>query len=51
MKKLIFTLIIAMLFAVSVFLPQQASSQVPEAFKYQAIARDLSGNVIANQNQ
>ncbi len=50
MKKLIFTLIIAMLFAVSVFLPQQASSQVPEAFKYQAIARDLSGNVIANQN-
>ena len=43
MKKLIISFLL-ILFAVSVF------AQVPEAFKYQAIARDLSGNVIANQN-
>jgi hypothetical protein len=43
MKKLIFSLSL-MLLAISIF------AQVPEAFKYQAIARDLSGNVIANQN-
>lgn len=43
MKKIITTIFLT-LFAISVI------AQVPEAFKYQAIARDLSGNIIANQN-
>lgn len=50
MKRLLFTTVFAVLITMRVFLPQQASAQVPEAFKYQAIARDLSGNVIANQS-
>jgi hypothetical protein len=36
--------IISMLIGSSVF------AQSPEAFKYQAIARDAGGNVLANQN-
>jgi hypothetical protein len=40
--------ILLILFAA--FVICSATAQVPEAFKYQAIARDLSGNIIANQN-
>lgn len=43
MKKITLTLIITFLGAIYVF------SQVPQAFKYQAIARDSLGNIIANQ--
>lgn len=42
MKKMLFYLCIA-LFATTV------SAQVPQAFKYQAVARDLSGNVLVNK--
>lgn len=46
MKNLtkIFILLIVNIFTINLF------AQSPEAFKYQAIARDASGNVIANQN-
>jgi len=43
MKKLTFFLV-AVLSAVSLF------AQPPQSFKYQAVARDNEGNVIANQN-
>lgn len=44
MKKSIFLFIIAILFALT------TSSQTPQAFKYQAVARDLSGNVLVSIN-
>lgn len=44
MKKSIFLFIIAILFALT------TSSQTPQAFKYQAVARDLSGSVLVSKN-
>ena len=44
MKKSIFLFVIAILFALT------TSSQTPQAFKYQAVARDLSGSVLASKN-
>jgi hypothetical protein len=44
MKKSIITTLAIMFIAFSVF------AQVPQAFKYQAIARTLSGSILANQN-
>lgn len=43
MKQIIITFL-AILFTTSIF------SQVPQAFNYQGVARDLSGNPIPNQN-
>ena len=43
MKQIIFTFLV-ILFAISIF------AQAPQAFNYQAVARDLSGNLIPNQN-
>jgi len=43
MKKSIFFLLITALFF-------NAFAQTPQAFKYQLIARDVSGNVLSNQN-
>ena len=42
MKKLLSTLVIALLSTVLM-------AQTPEAVKYQAVARDASGNVYENQ--
>lgn len=39
-----------LIFLFAAFVICSATAQVPQAFKYQAIARDLSGNAIANQN-
>ena len=44
LRVAVIIIIINMLIGSSIF------AQSPEAFKYQAIARDASGNVIANQN-
>ena len=43
MKKIIYTLL-------TVLLSASIYAQAPQSFKYQAIARDASGDVIANQN-
>ncbi len=48
MRRNLFTLIILILW-ISILLPQQASAQAPESFKYQAVIRDGSGNVLSNQ--
>ena len=49
MKKIIFKLSFATLFAiVSLFAAKTAYSQVPDAINFQAIARDASGEVLAN---
>jgi hypothetical protein len=50
MKKTIYTLI-ALLLSASIFLlfGQQAVAQAPQSFKYQAIVRDGSGEIIADQ--
>jgi len=49
MKKTIFKLSFATLFAiVSLFAAKTAYSQVPDAINFQAIARDASGEVLAN---
>jgi hypothetical protein len=46
MKKAIFTFLgILMMF----ILISQLNAQVPQAFNYQAVARDASGNILANQ--
>lgn len=42
MKKISISIFVLML-CITVF------SQVPQAFKYQAVARDASGNVLANR--
>lgn len=42
MKKMLFSLCIGLL-------ATMVSAQVPQAFKYQAVARDLSGNVLVNK--
>ncbi|MDD3875040.1 MAG: tail fiber domain-containing protein [Bacteroidales bacterium] len=44
MKKILFTFLIAVLTAVSIW------AQAPQSFKYQAVLRDNGGNIIANQN-
>ena len=44
MKKTVFTFLIAVLTVASLF------SQAPHRFKYQAVLRDGSGNIIASQN-
>ena len=44
MKKSIFLFITAILFAFA------ANSQTPQAFKYQAVARDLSGSALVSKN-
>ena len=46
MKKSIFTLFSAVLMFLFVY---QLSAQVPQAFNYQAVARDASGNMLANK--
>ena len=49
MKKIIYTFIVFLLSA-SIFLPfGQASAQAPQSFKYQAVVRDGSGEIIADQ--
>ncbi len=48
MKKLI-TILIAVFLTASIILPRQSNAQAPEIMKYQAVARDNAGNVIANQ--
>lgn len=49
MKKIIYTLTVLMLSA-SIFLPfGQAGAQVPQSFKYQAVVRDGSGDIITDQ--
>ncbi|HSO85513.1 MAG TPA: hypothetical protein VLQ91_03105 [Draconibacterium sp.] len=37
-------------FIVALFLGVAVSAQAPQSFRYQAVARDNSGNVLANQN-
>jgi uncharacterized protein (TIGR02145 family) len=49
MKKLIFTLT-AIISCAILFMPQQASAQTPQAFKYQTVVRDGNGQVLADQN-
>ena len=46
MKKTIFTFLGALMMLVFI---GELSAQVPQAFNYQAVARDASGNVLANQ--
>jgi len=49
MKKTIYTLI-ALLLSTSIFLStKQVSAQAPQSFKYQAVVRDGSGEIIADQ--
>ena len=49
MKKIIYTFIVLLLSS-SIFLPfGQASAQAPQSFKYQAVVRDGSGEIIADQ--
>jgi len=43
MKKLSLSVIIAISLTIGIF------AQIPQSFKYQAVVRDLSGNVITNQ--
>lgn len=43
MKKVLFTLLIA-------FITLNVDAQAPESFKYQSVVRNVSGNVITNQN-
>ncbi|MEZ5196815.1 MAG: hypothetical protein R2764_10545 [Bacteroidales bacterium] len=43
MKKITFTLLIGLICVVTIF------AQAPKTFKYQAIARDNTGNIISNQ--
>ena len=40
---------IALIFAM-IFIAVNALAQTPQAFKYQAVARDNAGNILANQN-
>jgi len=44
MKKTVFTFILAVITAF------YAPAQTPQAFKYQAVARDNAGNILSNQN-
>ena len=37
------------LFFIALFLGMAVSAQTPQSFRYQAVARDNSGNVLANQ--
>jgi hypothetical protein len=48
MKK-IFTILTSLFLGVAFLLPQQAQAQVPEGISYQAILRDLNGNVIQSR--
>jgi len=41
--------ITALILGISMFVPQQVKAQTPEGFKYQAIIRDATSNVLANQ--
>jgi hypothetical protein len=43
MKKVFFSIL-------SCFIVLYTTAQTPQAIKYQAVARDNSGNIIANQN-
>lgn len=40
----------ALVLGTSLFLPRQASAQVPQAFDFQGVARDASGNVLSTQS-
>ena len=48
MKK-IYTILVAVLITASVFLPQQAGAQTPEAMSYQAVIRNASNQLVTNQ--
>ena len=48
MKK-IYTILTAVLITASVFLPQQAGAQTPEAMSYQAVIRNASNQLVTNQ--
>jgi hypothetical protein len=52
MKKLTFiaTILFAFVLATSSFAQQQPQTSIPQAFKYQAVARNANGDVISNQN-
>ena len=43
MKKLSLSIIVAISLTIGIF------AQTPQSFKYQAVVRDLSGNIITNQ--
>ncbi|MCD4747425.1 MAG: tail fiber domain-containing protein [Bacteroidales bacterium] len=49
MKNLFTLSVLVLSFTASVFLPRQASSQPPQAFKYQAVVRDNAGEILQNQ--
>jgi len=48
MKNLLTTLLAVFLITI-IFLPRQASAQSPQAFKYQAVVRNNTGEIISNQ--
>ena len=47
MKKL-FTILVAVLLTVNVFLPRQADAQAPEKMSYQAVIRNSSNALVTN---
>ncbi len=47
--KNLFTILAAILLTTIALLPRQAIAQSPEKMKYQAVARDNAGNILANQ--
>jgi len=49
MKK-VFTILAAVLLSAGVYLPHQASAQVPEKMSYQAVIRDASDNLVTERS-